>query len=125
MLPPLFFSSQFPLKNKTRRRIYHVIWDFFYISPKFYNLAKRIILTAVRIYLLLKKKKEINKEKNEYYYVIENIFFLGHISHTSYHRFREGNGNPLQYTCLQNSMDRGTWWAIVHGVAESCSQLST
>ena len=32
---------------------------------------------------------------------------------------REGNGNPLQYSCLENSMDRGTWWAIVHGVAES------
>ena len=30
-----------------------------------------------------------------------------------------GNGNPLQYSCLQNSMDRGTWWAIVHGVSES------
>ena len=29
-----------------------------------------------------------------------------------------GNGNPLQYSCLENSMDRGTWWATVHGVAE-------
>ena len=30
----------------------------------------------------------------------------------------EGNGNPLQYSCLENSTDRGAWWAIVHGVAE-------
>ena len=30
----------------------------------------------------------------------------------------EGNGNPLQYSCLENSMDRGAWWATVHGVAE-------
>ena len=30
----------------------------------------------------------------------------------------EGNGNPLQYTCLENPMDRGAWWATVHGVAE-------
>ena len=30
----------------------------------------------------------------------------------------EGNGNPLQYSCLENSMDRGAWQAIVHGVAE-------
>ena len=30
-----------------------------------------------------------------------------------------GNGNPLQYSCLGNPMDRGDWWAIVHGVAES------
>ena len=31
----------------------------------------------------------------------------------------EGNGYPLQYSCLENPMDRGAWWAAVHGVAES------
>ena len=31
----------------------------------------------------------------------------------------EGNGNPLQYSCLENPMDRGAWWAILHGVAKS------
>ena len=31
----------------------------------------------------------------------------------------EGNGNPLQYSCLENSMDRGAWWATVHVVAKS------
>ena len=30
----------------------------------------------------------------------------------------EGNGNPLQYTCLENPMDGGAWWATVHGVAK-------
>ena len=30
----------------------------------------------------------------------------------------EGNGNPLQYSCLENPMDRGTWWATVRGVTE-------
>ena len=30
-----------------------------------------------------------------------------------------GNGNPLQYSCLKNSMKRGAWWVTVHGVAES------
>ena len=30
----------------------------------------------------------------------------------------EGNGNPLQYSCLENPMDGGAWWAAVHGVAE-------
>ena len=35
-------------------------------------------------------------------------------------RFPGGrNGNPLQYFCLENPMDRGTWWDIVHGVAKS------
>ena len=36
----------------------------------------------------------------------------------------EGNGNPLQYSCLENTMDRGAWWAAVHGVAGSQTQLS-
>ena len=31
----------------------------------------------------------------------------------------EENGNPLQYSCLENSMDRGAWWVTVHGVAKS------
>ena len=31
----------------------------------------------------------------------------------------EGNGNPFQYSCLKNSMDRGAWWATVHGVTKS------
>ena len=37
----------------------------------------------------------------------------------------EGNGNLLQYSCLENSMDRGAWWAIVHRIAKSWTQLST
>ena len=36
----------------------------------------------------------------------------------------EGDGNPLQYSCLENPMDRGAWWAAVHGVAKSRTQLS-
>ena len=35
-----------------------------------------------------------------------------------------GNGNPLQYSCLKHSMDRGAWWATVHGVAKSQARLS-
>ena len=33
------------------------------------------------------------------------------------------NDNSLQYSCLENSMDRGTWWATVHGIAKSQTQL--
>ena len=36
----------------------------------------------------------------------------------------EGNGMLLQYSCLENPMDRGTWWAAVHGVAGSGTRLS-
>ena len=35
-----------------------------------------------------------------------------------------GNGNPLQYSCLDNPMDRGDWWASVHGITNSQIQLS-
>ena len=36
----------------------------------------------------------------------------------------EGNSNPLQYSCLEKPMDRGAWWATVHGVAKSRTRLS-
>ena len=36
----------------------------------------------------------------------------------------EGNGTPLRYSCLENSMDRGAWWVAVHGVAKSRTRLS-
>ena len=38
---------------------------------------------------------------------------------------REGNGTPLQYSCLENPMDREAWWATVHEVSKSQTQLST
>ena len=36
----------------------------------------------------------------------------------------KGNSNPLQYSCLENPMDRGAWWATVHGVAKSQTRLN-
>ena len=36
----------------------------------------------------------------------------------------EGNGNPLQYSCLENPMDGGAWWAVVPGVTKSWTRLS-
>ena len=35
----------------------------------------------------------------------------------------EGNGNPLQYSCLENPVDGGAWWAAVYGVAQSQTRL--
>ena len=35
----------------------------------------------------------------------------------------EGNGNPLKYSCLENPVDRGAWWAAVHGVTQSQTRL--
>ena len=41
-----------------------------------------------------------------------------------YYNIGEGNGTPLQYSCLENPMDGGDWWATVHGVAQSRTRLS-
>ena len=41
-----------------------------------------------------------------------------------YMKFGEGDGTPLQYSCLENPMDGGAWWAAVHGVAKSWTRLS-
>ena len=43
--------------------------------------------------------------------------------HRSRRSSGEGNGNPLQYSCLGNPTDRGAWWATVHGVAKSWTRL--
>ena len=58
------------------------------------------------------------------------VFFLIKILHSkdekqaSRHKEGEGNGTPLQYSCLENPMDGGAWWAAVHGVAISWTWLS-
>ena len=43
-------------------------------------------------------------------YLIKKRFYI-----TTLHYLGEGNGNPLQYSCLENPMDGGAWWATVHG----------
>ena len=43
-------------------------------------------------------------------------FFLSHLNYLMF-KIREGNGTPLQYSCLENPMDRRAWWAEVHGVS--------
>ena len=43
----------------------------------------------------------------------------GHLARSG----REGNGTPLQYSCLENPMDGGAWWAAVHGVAKGRTRL--
>ena len=52
---------------------------------------------------------------------LELMIFLFH-KHMTKHG--EGNGNPLQYSCLENPMDGGAWWAAVRGVAKSQTRLS-
>ena len=58
---------------------------------------------------------------------IEDYGFRIHFTHIqiiSIDIIREGNGTPLQYSCLENPMDGESWWAAVHGVARSQTRLS-
>ena len=48
---------------------------------------------------------------------------VGHDSMTSLSLLGEGNGNPLQYSCLENPRDGGAWWAALYGVAQSRTWL--
>ena len=52
------------------------------------------------------------------------IWFLSFNLLMWYITLGEGNGNPLQYSCLENPRDGGAWWAVVHGVAKSQTRLS-
>ena len=58
----------------------------------------------------------INPERLVYHTNLSKLF-------SSTHYFGEGNGNPLQYSCLENSVHRGAWWAAVHRVAQSRTRL--
>ena len=58
------------------------------------------------------------------------VGLLGHIvvlfldfKEPLYCSLREGNGTPLKYSCVENPMDRGAWWAVVHGVTKSRTRL--
>ena len=48
---------------------------------------------------------------------------LSDFIHFSLSCIGKGNGNPLQYSCLENPRDRGAWWAAVYGVAQSWTRL--
>ena len=56
--------------------------------------------------------------------ICSNNYFVHFILSQSLESLGEGNGNPLQYTCLENPMDGGAWWAAVHGVVKSQARLS-
>ena len=65
----------------------------------------------------------VNEIKRNWLYWIERKMEKIHLVQTS-SSSGEGNGNPLQHSCLENPMDRGAWWTAVHGGAKSQTQLS-
>ena len=61
----------------------------------------------------------------QFFYTYQNVFIhILDIWECLVFVLGEGNGNPLQYSCLENPMDREAWWAAVHGVSKSRTRLS-
>ena len=61
---------------------------------------------------------------NIYIYITTHMHVCVHICIPLYISIGEGDGTPLQYSCLENPMDGGAWWAAVHGVVKSQTRLS-
>ena len=59
-----------------------------------------------------------NFHKNLVRYAVQMIYYSRFIVEDG-----EGNGNPFQYSCLENPVDRGAWWVVVHRVAQSWTRL--
>ena len=65
------------------------------------------------------------KPRNLYFSILSGLFLcVLQFEKCSSRTAGEGNGIPLQYSCLENPMDQGAWWAAVHGVAKSWTRLS-
>ena len=85
-----------------------------------------IVLCGFSVFLQVVKAALYNREIISLYQHCISRWGLLQPYHLSplYLLIGEGNGNPLQYSCLENSRDRGTWQATVHGAAESWTWLS-
>ena len=57
-------------------------------------------------------------------FILLSGFLLFQLKYSLQYSIGEGNGTPLQYCCLENPMNGGAWWAVVHGVAKSQTRLS-
>ena len=100
-------------KSQKRDQLVEVISDKWHINGVCFFIVSSLLYTPVKSYVLVLPQFGYCKEGKK----IKFIECLGII-------FREGNGTPLQYSCLENPMDRGAWWAAVHGVAKSRTCLS-
>ena len=84
-----------------------------FCEHSFYKYIRHERFVSFRVSLLAQMAKNLPAKQE-----------IGSIPGLGRHPPREGNGNPLQYPCLENPMDRGAWQATVHGVSKSQTRLS-
>ena len=125
--------------NLKRKRKSHLIWWNLVVSPhlsklRVLNFQNGFFFNMLKPYLLVETLLNNTLDPSTF---IDISFPVGSVGKEaacnvgdlglSPHWGRssgEGNGNLLQYSCLENSMDRGPWWAAVHGVTKSRTRLS-
>ena len=95
----LFLFPLFP--PTTQRPLFHLVWIFSIDCLQVINLAFHSVVLFR--YCIFSSKNPLSVDMNT---------------------LREGNGTPLQYSCLENPRDRGACWAAVYGVAQSWTRLS-
>ena len=102
----VFFSKSFIVSGLTFRSLIHLDFIFVYGVRKCSNFILLHVAVKVSQHHPLKR-------------LILHCLFLPPLSSIG-----EGNGTPLQYSCLENPMEGGAWWAAVHGVPQSWTRLS-
>ena len=107
---PVLPVAPFSLLDKT---IYNI-----YVSPKYIQFDIAKFLWGGQNYPWLRPTSLGVRENKSCLSVSRSLLYLWVMVS------QEGNGTPLQYSALENPMDRGAWWATVHGVAQSRTWLS-
>ena len=101
-----------------------------YKKPKWTFWPIQYVIIAVVLYIShasLRLQFELNFFACRYVCLCQwywNNFFMPYLTLNSLKVIGEGNGNPLQYSCLENPRDRGAWWAAIYGVTESQTEAT-
>ena len=96
-----------------------IFWRKLHINLVVIYLSKKITETTCWVpWFPVRKKKIINFQN------VGGLWITTRNLVASLRTLREGNGTPPQYSCLENPMDGGAWWAAVHGVSRSRTRLS-
>ena len=104
----------------------YIVWQEFILAFLLFNipLYKYTAFTYFPVYEYFRCLQFFVITQNSTMNILAHLkFFHQGISLNSLVHMGEGNGNPLQYSCLESTVDKGAWWAAVHGVAQSWTRL--